>query len=132
MTPFILDCLNIFCSSLQVYDLKSQQKILEVPKRKTSQLSFSACGNYLSTWEAYYTTQDNPKGSNNLDIYRVGDASVIKNFIQKRQTTWYDAFHLIFRQLHFFHILILLISRMRIENYLNKGRWKQRSFEPIL
>eukprot|EP00795_Rhopilema_esculentum_P016937 gene16937-8426_t len=73
---------------LQVVDLKTSQKLFEIPKQKTSLLSFSSCGNYLCTWEGYYTTPDNPKGFNNLEILRVGDGSTVKSFVQKRQDTW--------------------------------------------
>ena len=74
--------------SLQVFDLKSNQKILEKSKQKTSQLSFSPGGNFLSTWEGYCTTPDNPKGFNNLEICQIGDGHVIKSFVQKRQDNW--------------------------------------------
>ena len=80
--------ISISFNSLQVYDVKTQQQILEIPKQKTSQLSFSSCGNFLSTWEGYFTTPDKPKGSNNLEIYRIGDGRVVKSFVQKRQDTW--------------------------------------------
>ena len=81
--------LSILYLSLQVVDLKTSQKLFEIPKQKTSLLSFSSCGNYLCTWEGYYTTPDNPKGFNNLEILRVGDGSTVKSFVQKRQDTWY-------------------------------------------
>ncbi|XP_065055740.1 eukaryotic translation initiation factor 2A-like isoform X2 [Rhopilema esculentum] len=83
-------CLFAWCNSqsLQVVDLKTSQKLFEIPKQKTSLLSFSSCGNYLCTWEGYYTTPDNPKGFNNLEILRVGDGSTVKSFVQKRQDTW--------------------------------------------
>eukprot|EP00112_Aurelia_sp_Birch-Aquarium-sp1_P022323 Seg626.2 transcript_id=Seg626.2/GoldUCD/mRNA.D3Y31 product="Eukaryotic translation initiation factor 2A" protein_id=Seg626.2/GoldUCD/D3Y31 len=83
-------CLFAWCNTqtLQVHDIKTGRTILELPKQKTSQISFSAMGNFLSTWEGYYTSAEKPKGFNNLEIYRIGDGSVVKAFIQKRQETW--------------------------------------------
>eukprot|EP00794_Sanderia_malayensis_P011342 gene11342-12525_t len=74
--------------SLQVADVNSGHVLAEIPKQKTSLLSFSPLGNFLSVWQGYFTTPDNPKGFNNLEIHSVKDGSVVKGFVQKKQDTW--------------------------------------------
>ena len=72
-----------------MYDVITNQKVLEKEKRRTSQLSFSSGGNFLSTWEGYCLTAESPKGFNNLEICQIGDGHVVKGFVQKRQDNWF-------------------------------------------
>ncbi len=69
-------------------NVNTNEIVLEVPKQKTSLLSFSPLGNFLSTWEGYFTTPDNPQGFNNLEIYQISDGALVRSFVQKKQDTW--------------------------------------------
>ncbi|EDO39938.1 predicted protein [Nematostella vectensis] len=60
----------------------------QLPKTKTACLSFSPRGNYLSTWEPFTTSKDNPNGSKNLEIWDIKSGQAIVAFYQKKRDTW--------------------------------------------
>lgn len=59
-----------------------------VPRPKTFYLKFSPNGNYLMTWESFYTTKEQPEGSPNLRIYNTNTGEEVFATIQKKNSCW--------------------------------------------
>lgn len=60
----------------------------DIPRPKTSNLSFSPKSTYLLSWEVFTVSKDNPQGSPNLHIFKTDTWETVKTFVHKKQTNW--------------------------------------------
>lgn len=67
----------------------ANMKVLHIlPRPKTLYLKFSPNGNYLVTWESFYTSKDQPDGSTNLHVYKTATAEEVFATVQKKNSCW--------------------------------------------
>lgn len=59
-----------------------------LPRPKACYLKFSPAGNYLMTYESFFTTKDNPQGSHNLFVYDANTGAQVYSVVQKKQSGW--------------------------------------------
>lgn len=62
--------------------------VAQLPKPKTCGLQFSPKQTYLTTWEPYQVTKDNPANTPNLHIWNLQTKESVKSYVQKRNTGW--------------------------------------------
>jgi len=74
--------------SLKILSMVDGSMVFETSKQKTAELVISPKNRYLATWEPFYTTPQNPQGSNNFEIVDMTTNTVVKSMIHKKQTGW--------------------------------------------
>lgn len=74
--------------SLKVLNVANGDTIFEVPKQRTAEVFFSSMNTYLATYEAFFTTPQDPKGNNNYEIFNLKTGNLMKSMILKKQFGW--------------------------------------------
>jgi len=75
-------------SVFKVLSMVDGSVIYQTDKPKTSEIVISPNNRYLATWEQYYTTPQNPQGSNNFEVVEMATGTVVKSMIHKNKTGW--------------------------------------------
>lgn len=74
---------------VQIVSTSSYASVSELDKPRTASIDFSPKGTYLATWEPYTAVKGaNPQENCNLHIWDVHKGTLLKSFIQKRQSSW--------------------------------------------
>lgn len=73
---------------LKVLSMSDGSVFYQTDKQKTIDIVISPKNRYLATWEQYYTTPQNPQGSNNFEIFDMETNTVVKSMIHKNQVGW--------------------------------------------
>lgn len=86
--PFQANTIIFSDNSVDICSTTSWQVVRSLPRPKACYLMFSPAGNYLMTYEPFFTTKDNPKGSPNLFVYDANTGELAYSVIQKKQAAW--------------------------------------------
>ena len=62
--------------------------LFETPHQKTTEIVFSPNSTYVAAWEQFYTTPQNPQGSDNYEIFNIKTGDLVKSVVHKRRTGW--------------------------------------------
>lgn len=62
--------------------------VRSLPRPKACYLKFSPAGNYLMTYESFFTTKESPQGSHNLYVYDANTGDQVYSIVQKNQRAW--------------------------------------------
>lgn len=73
---------------IHLLNTQNWKTIAVIEGTKAYHLDFSPKGTYLCSWEPFIVNNANPQGSPNLNIYLSETGSLVKSFIQKKQTNW--------------------------------------------
>lgn len=74
--------------TLKAVSMIDGSTVYQTDKQKTAELIISPKNTYLATWEQFYTTPQNPQGSNNFEIVNIKTNEVVKSMIHKKQAAW--------------------------------------------
>lgn len=76
------------CRSVKIVSTATLQTLHTVLRPKTFYIRFSPNGNYLVTWESFYTCKEQPDGAPNLHVYSTATGQEVFATVQKKNSGW--------------------------------------------
>jgi len=73
---------------LKVLSMVDGSVVYQADKQKTVEIVISPNNRYIATWEQFYTTPQNPQGSNNFEIVDMKSNEAVTSMIHKNQVGW--------------------------------------------
>lgn len=73
---------------LKVLSMVDGSVVYQADKQKTVEIVISPNNRYIATWEQFYTTPQNPQGSNNFEIVDMKTNEAVTSMIHKNQVGW--------------------------------------------
>lgn len=77
-----------FSFSVNICSCQNWKILCSLTRPKAFYLKFSPNGTYLTLWELFTTSKDNPDGAPNLHIYKSDTGEEMLSIIQKRNSDW--------------------------------------------
>jgi len=73
---------------LKVLSMVDGSVVYQADKQKTVEIVISPKNRYIATWEQFYTTPQNPQGSNNFEVVDMKSGEAVTSMIHKNQVGW--------------------------------------------